>query len=354
MLSIFRKKSKKNNYENINVIALINTKSGSGKGIKSLNKFDSLDNCHPINILDFDENHLLYILHTHPNARIVIGGGDGTVSLGFEILNRLLDKKPPIALLPIGTANEISGCTGWSNHHNAHGLRKYVKNVQKNPINNIDIWNITYFDENQDFADIPNNRNNVMVSFLSLGFDADICHKFHIKRENKKYQPSIIESRMSYMNLGLKELFKPSNYINNCIELYVDDELINIPRNIRCLQVLNINSMANGVNFFGTSKSNKNDLLQEGDYTTPKLNDGLIEIVGTRSIHHMNHVRLKYKHAIRLGQGKKIKIHLKQKLALEVDGEAWQNPKGVIQIEHLAKWPIIQGPYKNISTKRGM
>lgn len=354
MLSIFKNKSYDKNYKNINVIALINTKSGSGKGVKSLTKFESLDNCYPINILDFDDNHLLDMLHKYPNSRVIIGGGDGTVSLGFEILSELLDIKVPIALLPIGTANEISGCTGWSNHHNAHGLRKYLKNVQKGNINYIDIWKITYNNENPLLSYIPKNRNNIMVSFLSLGFDADICHKFHIKRINKKYQPSIIESKLSYFNLGLKELFKSSNYINDYIELFIDNELINIPTNIRCLQVLNINSMANGINFFGTSNSNKNDILQEGDYTSPKLNDGLIEIVGTRSIHHMNQVRLKYKHSIRLGQGKQVTIHLKKKIALEVDGEAWVNPEGIIKIEHLSKWPIIQGPYKNISTKSGM
>ena len=43
---------------------------------------------------------------------------------------------------------------------------------------------------------------------------------------------------------------------------------------------MNINSMADGVDFFGTSKSNDDDVLQEGDYTPPKLNDGKLEVVG--------------------------------------------------------------------------
>lgn len=39
--------------------------------------------------------------------------------------------------------------------------------------------------------------------------------------------------------------------------------------------------MADGVDFFGTAKSNKDDVIQEGDYTPPKLNDGKLELVGT-------------------------------------------------------------------------
>jgi len=267
-------------------------------------------------------------------------------------LNNLLKTRPPVAFLPIGTGNEISGCTGWSNHYSGTNLSKYITQVQNGKTSLIDVWKIKYIDnEGIDHSII---RNNIMASFLGIGFDANITENFHQNRDSKKKQPSIITSKLSYINLGIKEIFNQSEYVNDYIKIYANGNHIKLPKKIRCLQILNINSMANCINLFGNGKSNNDDLLQEGQYSCPKLNDGLLEIVGTKSIHHMNCMRLYIDHSIRLAQSNKITIQFLIPLPVQIDGESWLNPKGSIEISNIGKWPFIQGPHNNASTKRGI
>ena len=354
LCKMFSKKSHKSMMTNnfTNIIALVNVKSGSGKGLKILNEFKKIENCFAINILNYDEMELLTLFDKYKDICVILAGGDGTISLGFDILNNLLEKRVPVAFLPIGTGNELCGCTGWSNSHNGRNMEKYITQVQNGQVSFIDIWNIKYIDnEGIDHSII---RNNIMASFLGIGFDANITENFHQKRDSKKKQPSIITSKLSYINLGIKEMFNQSKYINDYIKIYANGKQIIIPKNIRCLQILNINSIANCINLFGNGKSNKNDLLQEGQYSSPKLNDGLLEIVGTQSIHHMNCMRLNIDHSIRLAQSSKITIQILTPLSVQIDGESWLNPKGSIEISCLGKWSFIQGPHNNASTRRGI
>ena len=241
-----------------------------------------------------------------------------------------IKKYPPIAPLPIGTANEFSGCIGWSNRNNGKRLRKYLDHVRNNDLNSFDVWDISYDDEKQ---------NEIMIAFLSFGFDAKICHQFHVARNHKKKQYSILESQLSYIKYGFKELFKPSDYINDCIEIFVDFKKIILPET-RCLQILNINSMAKGIDFFGRSGSNSKDLLQ--NYKNPKFNDGILEVVATKSLNHMNKIRLNIGHSIRVVQGSDIFINIKKPIYMEVDGEAWLQEKSVY-VRKLTSWPIITG-----------
>lgn len=46
------------------------------------------------------------------NAKLIIAGGDGTVA---SVINHVksLDWNPPIAILPLGTGNDLSRALGW-------------------------------------------------------------------------------------------------------------------------------------------------------------------------------------------------------------------------------------------------
>ena len=323
---------------NSNIIALINTKTANKKGLNILNIIIKEYNYYAFDIFDVSYEYLSEIITKE--SRIIIGGGDGIISYGLSILKKLnIDN--PIAILPLGCANELSNSIGWGKKYSdIKNLNKYIDNVLTNNLDYLDIWNIKYND-----IDIYNekklyneNRNKIMTSFLSVGFDANICQKFHIRRQ-KTDNFTIFKSHFMYINLGLIELFKSSNFINNYINLYVDDVKINLD-NIRTLQILNINSMARYVNFFGNGKNNKKDILKK--YSKPKFNDSLLEVVGLKSIKEMMKIRMKISHAQRIAQGKKIVIIFKKSLPLQIDGESWINPETTIEISLLKKQKIIK------------
>lgn len=50
------------------------------------------------------------------DCRIIVAGGDGTVSLALDAISEL-ERKLPVAILPLGTGNDLSRTLGWGSGH---------------------------------------------------------------------------------------------------------------------------------------------------------------------------------------------------------------------------------------------
>jgi len=329
-------------------------------------------------------------------ARIVVGGGDGTVSFVcalIEFLHRgkllatsevddsdkyledikhLKTQKPlnPLAILPIGVGNELSRCIGWSSSFNSNSLfncwgesaeHRLLIDVRRGNVIDLDLWNV-HIEPPQNMRDtiISLEGENLrveekhgtfaMLCFFSLGFDAHIAHNFHEFREkHPSLTSSVALNKTWYTWFGIKELFTSREPISSFLEVRVDGILVNLPPHITTVQVFNIHSSADGVDFFGTGRRSTTEELLE--YSSPTLNDGLLEVVGTEGVKHLMTIRLHLSHSRRIAQGKDIKITLKKPIAAQLDGEAWIQMPATIHITHQRKVPVIKGfgPTRNIA-----
>ncbi|MES1919643.1 hypothetical protein MHBO_001439 [Bonamia ostreae] len=345
------------------VIILLNPKGGAGKAKKVMEILKDRENCNVIDILRFAEEkeemnvrkELENIVQKNEKCRIVFGGGDGTITWGFQILDEI-GIMQPIAILPLGTANEISKCTGWSNSFKLDHLKDFLYHVRHGPTFDFDIWNVSYSDNpGKDAKEpIPERRPSIMGAFLSFGTDAQIANKFHLSRQKKTKQPSIAESKISYAKYDLVEMFRPFKSINKIVKLKVDGEEIQFNKNYSCLQLLNINSMAGGVDFFGKGKSGAKDLMQDGQYTKPLFCDKKVEIIGETSVHHYNLCFLGLSRGRRLGQGNVVEIESQEAIPMEVDGEPFLNPRGTVVVTSLGSRKMVLGNFRNANTRRGI
>lgn len=74
----------------------------------------------PIQVIDLIEEGLgkLRIFEGIENLKIIVGGGDGTVA---SVVNHIksgaipswIKNSPPVAVLPLGTGNDLGRCLGW-------------------------------------------------------------------------------------------------------------------------------------------------------------------------------------------------------------------------------------------------
>ena len=78
------------------------------------------------------------------NIRFVAAGGDGTVSWVTEIVAQACQAagadRVPIAVLSLGTGNELARCTGWGATYTGGSLVPFVQAVAEGRVVGVDAW----------------------------------------------------------------------------------------------------------------------------------------------------------------------------------------------------------------------
>jgi hypothetical protein len=97
------------------LLCFVNKKSGGNQGMQALNSLRMLLN--PLQIFDVHNCDSAAVLRTFsvlPRLRVLVAGGDGTVAAIIKSSLTLdSEKRPPIAILPLGTGNDLARTLGW-------------------------------------------------------------------------------------------------------------------------------------------------------------------------------------------------------------------------------------------------
>jgi len=113
------------------LVCFVNKKSGGNQGMQALNNLRLLLN--PSQIFDVhhcDSVAVLRAFSVLPRVRVLVAGGDGTVAAIIQSsLNLDLDKRPPIAILPLGTGNDLARTLGWGGTADTDNLAAFLLNV---------------------------------------------------------------------------------------------------------------------------------------------------------------------------------------------------------------------------------
>uniref|UniRef100_A0A8C5C4Q4 Diacylglycerol kinase n=1 Tax=Gadus morhua TaxID=8049 RepID=A0A8C5C4Q4_GADMO len=188
---------------------------------------------------------------------------------------------------------------------------------------------------NQTFVCVPVYREGymekcVMNNYFGIGLDAKISLEFNNKREEHPEKcRSRTKNMMWYGVLGTKELLQRTyKNLEQKVQLECDGQYIPLP-SLQGIAVLNIPSYAGGTNFWGGTK-------EDDIFCAPSFDDKILEVVAVFGSMQMAVSRvIKLQHH-RIAQCRTVKITIlgDEGVPIQVDGEAWIQPPGVIKIQH--------------------
>uniref|UniRef100_A0A8C0G9T6 Diacylglycerol kinase n=1 Tax=Chelonoidis abingdonii TaxID=106734 RepID=A0A8C0G9T6_CHEAB len=170
----------------------------------------------------------------------------------------------------------------------------------------------------------------VMNNYFGIGLDAKISLEFNNKRdEHPKKCSSRTKNMMWYGVLGTKELLQRTyKNLEQRVQLECDGVTISLP-SLQGIAVLNIPSYAGGINFWGGTKEDNN-------FGAPSFDDKKLEVVAVFGSIQMAMSRVINLQHHRIAQCRMVKITIRgdEGVPVQVDGEAWIQPPGIIKIQH--------------------
>ena len=308
-----------------------------------------------------------------PRVRFLAGGGDGTVAAAASLIALACERarlpqtrRAPVAPLPLGTGNELSRISGWGAAYGGGSMANIVRNVAGAYLSKLDMWTATIVpsgrgtrgggfgvDADKDADADANAETKVrrkFVCFFSVGFDAHISHRFTKRRERDPSSCATVwQNKAWYAYYGAKEFMSGGGHLTGddgkqIVELYVDDKRVDVPRDLNSVQVFNIHSSADGVDFWGTNRPSVKGELPDSVFVPPCVGDGMLEVVGTRGVSDLVAVRNGFAHSKRLAQGGRVELRLSAPVAAQMDGETWVQSPCVVRIEHAGGIPLCVGP----------
>lgn len=115
----------------------------------------------------------------------------------------------------------------------------------------------------------------------------------------------------------------------------MDGNRVELPK-VASIVILNICSYAGGVKPWTCG--------QGGAYAPNQdFSDGLLEVLCFTSSFHVGLLKIGVSEPVRLGQCSEVKLHLKKKVPMQVDGEPSEQEPGTVTITHAYQAPVLIG-----------
>lgn len=307
------------------LVCFVNSKAGGKQG--AWVKEGLKDWMNPYQIFDLtqiDTETPLRIFADLPKYNILVCGGDGTVGSVLSFVHKVHTELnsssniPGIAILPIGTGNDLAVATGWGRgFRDGKKLPVLLEKVQASQLVAIDRWEIR----------INGIERDVFQNYLGIGIDASIakqCAKFrriapwmHFSRWlNRKYYG--LMGFFDFVQNKYKDFTKQ-------VDIHVDGKKLILPPKTKGIVLLNLQ------NYGGGSQIWFDDELHR--FAPASISDGLFEVIAIKGPCQLGGVKMGISRPQKIAQGARISIKTSETLPIQADGEPWMQTPSLIDIQ---------------------
>ena len=240
------------------LLAFVNSRSGVSQGAFLIHQLRRLLN--PVQVVDLaneDPARALRQFLELPRLRILVCGGDGTAKWIMNVLEELdIDCWPPIAILPLGTGNDMARVLGWGGGYNNESIVEFLAQVQRAHVVVVDRWEMHVAASKGSTRGLARERAITFNNYFGIGVDAQAALKFHHLRESK---PQLFLSRLVnklwYGFLGAQDLFRRTCVnLPEHIRIVADGKELRLPPSVQGLIFLNIESYGGGVKLWNVEE----------------------------------------------------------------------------------------------------
>ena len=348
------------------VLLLINERSGGGQGSHLLTTFRRLLNPHQVfNIAHGGPLPGLFAFRNLSDYRLLVCGGDGTIGWVLSMLDQVREfckcTYPPLAVLPLGTGNDLARVLRWGSGYHGESAFKLLETIEEAELISVDRW-VVRLSPDRDlpqpstpFGTSPRKGVNflttaespapdtvslghgsvsslstlvdeqaiVMNNYFGMGIDADIALGFHLRREEapEKFN-SRLHNKGVYVKMSLNKMVQRSGNLcrdlHKVVSLECDGVPVKLPSGLEGIVILNIQSWASGCDAWGSDSSER--------FKPSSPSDGLLEVIGVNGVIHMGQIQGGLRSAIRIAQGTSLSITFSSPLPVHIDGEPWLQP----------------------------
>ncbi|RXN17308.1 diacylglycerol kinase zeta-like protein [Labeo rohita] len=318
------------------LLVFVNPKSGGNQGSKIIQSF--LWYLNPRQVFDLSQGgpqEGLEMYRKVHNLRILACGGDGTVGWILSALDQLqLNPSPAVAVLPLGTGNDLARTLNWGGGYTDEPLSKILSHVEDGNIVQLDRWNLIVKpnpeagSEEKDEQVTDKLPLDVFNNYFSLGFDAHVTLEFHESREaNPEKFNSRFRNKMFYAGTAFSDfLMGSSKDLAKHIRVVCDGtDLTSKVQDLKlqCLVFLNIPRYCAGTMPWGNPS-------EHHDFEPQRHDDGCIEVIGF-TMTSLATLQVGG-HGERLNQCREVTLTTFKPIPMQVDGEPCKLAPSVIHI----------------------
>eukprot|EP00258_Populus_trichocarpa_P044215 XP_024460234.1 diacylglycerol kinase 7 isoform X3 [Populus trichocarpa] len=285
---------------------------------------------------------------TRDKLRIMVAGGDGTVGWVLGSLTELhtQDRKPvpPVAVIPLGTGNDLSRSFGWGGSFPfawKSAVKKSLLKAITGPVCHLDSWHLLVSMPSGKVVDPPhslkpteecsldqgltiegelpekvNCYEGVFYNYFSIGMDARVAYGFHHLRNEK---PNLAQGPLSNKLIYSGYSCTQGWFVTPCTS---DPSL-----SVRAIVALNLHNYGSGRNPWG---SPKRQYLEKKGFVEAHVDDGLLEIFGLKHGWHASFVMVELISAKHIAQAAAIRLEVRsgewKDTYMQMDGEPWKQP----------------------------